>query len=199
MTLFILFIGLLIQPQQDADDLKKEVLRLKSEVRHLEKKLEIAERNGFYWTGVKAVGSPLSLVKSLPKELELKRNAFWGKHELEKVNEEFRQSNNLPFAAKVRVDRLTVQEGKSEGSFDVTLGIVPQTFSFKGHNFQFYFHHPSFPYRFTVDGETAKKLKSINTKRLIPLSGQIKNIELRRQSFTIPLKRMTLDSVDLPN
>ena len=58
MTAFLLFLGLLVQaPQEDNGELKKEVLRLKSQVRKLEEKLETAELNGFYWPGVKPIGS----------------------------------------------------------------------------------------------------------------------------------------------
>ena len=53
-------------PQNDAVELRREVAKLKREVARLKEQLEIAEHNGFYWPGKKAVGSPIALLKGLP-------------------------------------------------------------------------------------------------------------------------------------
>ena len=63
--------------KDDAKELKREIAKLKREVVRLKEQLEIAEHNGFYWPGKKAIGSPVALLKSLPRNLELKRDASW--------------------------------------------------------------------------------------------------------------------------
>ena len=200
-----LLLGLLLQtPQEDLQQLKKENIRLKSQVRELQKQLETAERNGFYWPGAKSVGSPLSLLKKLPRELELKRKVFWGKHMLERVNEELRQSNGMPFAARVRIQSLSIREGRSEGIYDVQLKLSPQTFSHKGHNFQTHLHHPALSFRFQCDKEMADQLGKVDRNRSVPLSAQISNIDLRAPAFgspskvTMTLKGLSLDSIEIP-
>ena len=85
-------------PKNDVKELRREIAKLKREVARLKEQLEIAEHNGFYWPGKKAIGSPVALMKSLPRNLELKRNASWGKFDLADVNEYLNQSKGQSYA-----------------------------------------------------------------------------------------------------
>lgn len=106
-----------VKAQEDVKALKAEISTLKQRVKQLELQLETAEHNGFHWPGVKPIGSPMAMTKDLPKELKLQRQKYWNKLELKKANVEFKQFNGKPFAAKVKIEKLNVQETETEGVF----------------------------------------------------------------------------------
>ena len=200
-----LFLFAVLVPQQDAaDSLKKENAKLKAQVRTLQKQLESARANGFLWDKKDAVSSMLPLMKQLPDDLKLQRSEFWDKFELEKVNEEFRQSNNRPFAARQKVS-IEIRSSNKPELFKVKVRAEPDDFSYKGHNFRLLYGMNSLSaYEFVVDGATKSKLEKLNTTKAVPVTGLITDINLRppsvgfsRKVFSVYLKRLTIAGIAL--
>lgn len=198
-TLSIVVALLLISPPQDEiQKLKSEISQLRKEVRTLNEQLAIAEHNGFHWPGVEPIGSPLSLIKDLPKELRLQKSGYWSKPQIAKVNTEFKQKNGQPFAAKLKIEKMTFRETINEGEFIVSFAITQTTFSQRGHKFTTKYNLPfNGAFGFKCDGETVNSLKKLNLNKLVPVSASVSNIELIDHTFRIYLHHLILDDVKL--
>ena len=183
--------------KDDAKELKREIAKLKREVVRLKEQLEIAEHNGFYWPGKKAIGSPVALLKSLPRNLELKRDASWGKFDLADVNEYLNQSKGQSYAARINI-KLTIAESKQKGLYDVTLKFAEWKFKYKGHSFTTSYGNKVFPLKYTCGPDTVKKLKKINLRKPVPVSAIISQASIKGSYFFLSLKDIKLDRVELP-
>lgn len=183
--------------EDSAKDLKREIAKLKREVARLKEQLEIAEHNGFYWPGKKAIGSPVALLKSLPRNLELKRNASWSKFDLPDVNEYLNQSKGQSYAARIKI-QLTIAESKKRNLYDVTLKFPEWKFRYKGHSFTTRYSNRLFPLKYTCGPDTVKKLKKINLRKPVPVSAIISRASVDRSYFYLSLKDIKLDRIELP-
>lgn len=181
--------------EDDAKELKREIAKLKREVARLKEQLEIAEHNGFYWPGKKAIGSPIALLKSLPRNLELKRNASWGKFDLADVNEYLNQSKGQSYAARINI-KLKIAESKQRDLYDVTLKFPEGKFAYKGHSFTT--RYGSSVFKYTCGPDTVKKLKKINLRKPVPVSAIISQASINGSYFFLSLKDIKLDRVELP-
>ena len=185
--------------ENDAIVLKREVVKLKREVARLKEQLEIAEHNGFYWAGKKAVGSPLALLKGLPRELQLKRNTTWDKFDLADVNEHLSQSRGQTYAARVTTS-MTIKESDQRGVFDVSIRFSESKFVYNGHSFSLLRHGSNIfkSYDFSCGRETVEKLKKINLRKPVPVSAVISRVSLNGKRFYLTLKDIKLDRIELP-
>jgi len=192
-------------PPDDLKALKSEIKKLKKEVEELKEQLEVAEHNGFFWAGEKALGSPLYLLKKLPKELALKPKQYWGKFEISDVTAQLQQQNGSQFAAKLKAN-IRIKESDQRGVFDVSVSLQPNEFSYKGYRFNTQFLHRVFQYgRFTnqrtfefkSDQNTIDSLKKVNTKKPIPISAQIDDITLSKKTVSISFKSLIIDGIKL--
>ena len=187
--------------EDDAKELKREIAKLKREVARLKEQLEIAQHNGFYWPGKKAIGSPVALLKSLPRNLELKRNAYWGKFDLADVNEYLNQSKGQSYAARINI-KLTISESKQRDLYEVSLRFPEWKFTYKGHSFTTRYRNSLSPLKFTCGPDVVKKLKKINLRKPVPVSAIISKVSCSigfgRKYFDLSLKDIKLDRIELP-
>ena len=183
-------------PQNDVKELRREIAKLKREVARLKEQLEIAEHNGFYWPGKKAIGSPVALLKSLPRNLELKRNASWGKFDLADVNGYLNQSKGQSYAARINI-KLTISESKQRDLYEVSLKFPEWRFSYKGHSFTTRYNNRAIPLKYTCGPDTVKKLKKINLRKPVPVAATISQASIQGSYFYLSLKDIKLDRIEL--
>ena len=184
-------------PQNGAVELRREVAKLKREVARLKEQLEIAEHNGFYWPGKKAVGSPIALLKGLPRDLQLKRNESWDKFALADVNEHLSQSRGQAYAARITT-KMTITESNQRDVFNVAIRFPESQFTYKGHSFSLRYGNSFHPYKYVCSRETVEKLKKINLRKPIPVSATISRASITGKFFYISLKDIKLDRIELP-
>ena len=178
-------------------ELRREVAKLKREVARLKEQLEIAEHNGFYWPGKKAVGSPIALLKGLPRGLQLKRNESWGKFELADVNEHLNQSRGQDYAARVTT-KMTITESNQRDVFNVAIRFPESGFTYKGHAFSLRYGNSFRSYKYVCSRETVEKLKKINLRKPVPISAIISRPSITGKLFRLYLKDIKLDRIELP-